>query len=156
MSLLLSRFLRRLANAMSRTNQDEDCLVVSPPLYQVSRRDTTINRCLGTPHEIQAISYFFKSFATIPHSSQCTGIFLELLIPFWQKTNVSSMLHDAISAVALSTLSKLEGKGRFEEKALTMYNSAIRKTTYAINDSIKQKSNETIVSVLSLAMFEVE
>ena len=69
---------------------------------------------------------------------------------------ISEALACAVRANAANYLAKAAGSQTTPHQALTQYGSALRFLQRDLYDSVKQTSNETLMTVLLLGIFDVE
>ncbi|KAL9087267.1 MAG: hypothetical protein Q9165_006761 [Trypethelium subeluteriae] len=109
---------------------------------------------LGIPDETQAIAFFFRHFVLLPRQTDATRGFLATLLPFYNQLGSDSSLHKATTAVALCALANLPGKAYLKGKAVGEYGRAIRKVNDIIISPSTARSDETLLTILLLGLYE--
>jgi len=110
---------------------------------------------LGIAAEDQAIAYFFRGFDVHPKPPQTMGPYFDELAPMYKKAPSTSPIHAATNAVAMSVLANHKGARDRRHEADTMYGRALTLVYVAIGDPSESKTDETLMCVLLLQLFEV-
>jgi hypothetical protein len=81
--------------------------------------------------------------------------FLEHLAPLYSNASVSSPLHDATHAVALSAFGSVPDRQALRQEARVVYGHALQKVGAALKDPVAAKSDEILLSILLFTYYEV-
>jgi hypothetical protein len=104
--------------------------------------------------EVEATTFFFRNFVSLPQQAESMRGFLELLIPLYNETSSSSALHMSINAVSLAACGRFPGRERLLQKAVYMYGKALRQVNNDIQDPVRSKSDETVLATLVFSLYE--
>lgn len=110
---------------------------------------------LAIATEDQAIAYFFCGFDVHPKPPQTMGPYFDELASMYANAPSSSPLHAATNAVAMSALSNHKGAQYRRHEADTMYGCALKLVNAAVGDPCQSKTDDTLMCVLLLQLFEV-
>lgn len=101
----------------------------------------------------QATAFFLLNRACTPVVNGTTRGFLETLIPLYETTTSDSPLHMATQAVSIHAISN--GHRHLSNQARKAYSAALRGVQHAILDFKQATSDETLLTVLLLSLYEV-
>jgi hypothetical protein len=73
----------------------------------------------------------------------------------YNETSINSTLHKAIGAVALGIFSLYPERYQLQPQSRRLYTQALKDIRDDINDPVRVKLDQTLVSVLMLASYEV-
>lgn len=104
--------------------------------------------------ECEAIPFFFKNFITLPQQAESTRGYLEYLVPLYNRSLPSSVLHLATTAVAMATCGQYPGRQELLREAVTTYGKAIKKLNDDLKDPVLSKSDETVLAILMFSLYE--
>ncbi|KAF2819597.1 hypothetical protein CC86DRAFT_132019 [Ophiobolus disseminans] len=107
------------------------------------------------PPEYEAIPFFFKNFIALPQQAESTRGFLEYLVPLYNKSRASSVLHLATTAVAMATCGQYPGRQDLLREAVSTYGKALKKLNDDLKDPVMSKSDETVLAILMFSLYEV-
>ncbi|KAM3070104.1 hypothetical protein ACMFMG_003862 [Clarireedia jacksonii] len=102
--------------------------------------------------EERAVCFFLANYVLIPHGPIRCG-FLGFLLPM-MRIAPSTILSDALTAVALATFGNQPNAKMVKPKAEQAYAKALRQTTTAIANSRQALEDSTLAAVLLLGLFE--
>ena len=119
--------------------------------HRVSRLLTT----LETSADDVAINFFIKSFVFSIKPAPNFTHFLHIVGEVLPKTLSTSPLSYAFTALSLSTLSKYPHFEHLHSRGTSFYGKALSLAKEGIGDPEKSKSDETLLAVMVLAMYEV-
>ena len=105
--------------------------------------------------ESNAVSYFFKKHVILPRHSDSQRGFLEVLKEMYDEARPSSLLHDAIRAVALGTLSNACQSRPMRVEARKIYGNALQDLGTAIQSPSPANWDELLMTILLFALYEV-
>jgi hypothetical protein len=99
-------------------------------------------------------SLFFKNHVSWPRHDDSERGFLEALPSMYQKSSASSLLHKAVNALALGTLSNARMSTPLRCEARREYGKALQELGVAIKSVSLATSDETLMSILLFAVYE--
>ena len=118
-------------------------------------RRVPISGSLADTPEQRAVCFFFSSFVVIDRHPESNTGFLEFLIPFYKNAERDSQLSLATQAVSMTILGSCSQNKPMQQMGRKAFGEALALTSVAIQDPVKSKSDELLVSVLALAFAEV-
>jgi hypothetical protein len=119
-----------------------------------SRSGSIVPPTLSDDTEAGCLCFFFLNYVNLAHDKQSVlGPFC-LLMPLYNKVRHDSPLSLATSALAINMTAMLSGKDPDLPLARTYFGEALALTKAAIDDPIQSTSDETLLTVLLLEMYE--
>ena len=112
-------------------------------------------RALGESPEQEAICAFFHSFILVPSHPDSQSGFFEYLYTFYVATRHDSILSLATSAVALTIAGGDPRRKSSFRLGQSIFGTALRETSLALQDPVKSLEDETLMAVLMLGFYEV-
>ena len=114
----------------------------------------SVPKPLGETTERQALSFFFSEFVALPRHQDTARGFIEYLLPIYSDARRNSPLLDATAAAALAALSHKRRSQQLMVHSHMHYGKAVTALQEAIGDPNIAKSNETLMSIMILGLFE--
>jgi hypothetical protein len=108
---------------------------------------------LGTSAEDQAASFFFRNYVLEDHQYH-NGNF-QYLTEIYGKEEVGDCLADSVVALGMVGLSNFWKASSIMTNAHSKYNSALRLISSRLRDVDEAKSDQTLVTVMLLGLYEV-
>lgn len=103
----------------------------------------------------QAIWFTFRNYLVPITSMTNTRSMLLYVMPMYLASYSNSPLRIATASVALCALSKVPGRRSITSEACVYYGRAMRAVSEAIRDPAQATSDDTLMAVLILGMYEV-
>ena len=123
---------------------------------QAAERTTTTIRSLSIPLEDQATSYFFNNYLSCNYSSKYSMNACSFVLPILHQQHSSfGVLPKIIDAIGLACISNVKRSQEMMVAARQRYNRALRAINFAIQDSSTVSTDQTLIAVMLLSMFEV-
>ena len=120
---------------------------------QVVARTTTPLRSLSVPVEDEATYYFFHNFVSQdPASLQPYSHVMPIV---YRQSSSSNALPNIIEAIGLACVSNVKQAPQLMAAAGQKYASALRAITASIQDSKEASTDQTLITVMLLGLFEV-
>lgn len=104
--------------------------------------------------EEQATTFFFNNFVLSPRAPDITRGFLEVAAPLFHATVDGSSLHLATQAHSLLVIAHWPGRKHLRDRAQQLYSQALKAIQKDLQDSRKATSDDTVLAVLILSLFE--
>jgi hypothetical protein len=101
----------------------------------------------------QAVHYFLSNFVLLPRTKTSRG-FLTYVIPLIKNEPPDTQLSTSFAAVALAAFGNRPAAKHLLPMAAHYYCKALNLINYALRDPVAQRSDQTLVSVLLLGLFE--
>ena len=152
----------KLVPSTSRIRQARDSAVpdhvtdfsVAPA--QTSERAATSIRSLSVPLEDEATCYFFHNFLSNEHSSVYSSNAYSSVLPNLHRHDSSfGVLPKIVSAIGLASISNLKRSPKVMVAASQRYSGALRAINSSIQDSSSASTDQTLIAVMLLGVFEV-
>ncbi|KAL8785632.1 MAG: hypothetical protein Q9195_008552 [Heterodermia aff. obscurata] len=112
---------------------------------------------LSESEDAHALCFLVSSYVTVSHDPRTDRGFLELLPCFFSTLKSNTALSLALNAVANCFFAAWERRARFLEthNLRTTHGKALKATRAAISDPIECSSDETLMAVCLLGLYEV-
>lgn len=109
----------------------------------------------ASPIEQQAPCYFMSNFVIIPQSGQARGSF-DWVLPLIKTEASDSALSLSFQAVAMASLAnRPNARGsNLMHLAIENYAKALKVVNLALQNSVQQKADQTLASIILLGFFE--
>ncbi|PBP26064.1 hypothetical protein BUE80_DR003039 [Diplocarpon rosae] len=156
-------FAAQRASSSSSPSKDErdpgrsPTLIAPNPGQDASRAvvPTGSLTAISIPLEQQAPCFFVSNFVVAP-KLQSRGYF-DFLLPMLRNESPNSHLSLAFSAVAMASLANrpnTRGRRQLFGQAVGQYTKALKATNVALQNSVHQKSDQTLAAILMLGFYE--
>lgn len=100
--------------------------------------------------------YWFEAVLTkFPQCHRVYGGILSCCARLFSHSSRSPALHAALSAVSLGMVSRRVRQDYLSSRALSSYGIALTAIQKAIQDPVDAKTDETLLSILMLSLYEV-
>jgi hypothetical protein len=127
---------------------------LSPSTYLALANGVSIPWGLPVPKESMVTSLFFKNHVTWPRHDDSERGFLEALPSMYHNSSTNSLLHKAVNALALGTMSNACMSTSLRCEARREYGKALQGLGVAIKSASLATSDETLMSILLFAVYE--
>ena len=120
---------------------------------QVAARNNTLLRGFSVPLEDQATCYFFYNFVSQDPSSLQT--YSHVMPTVYRQSSSFNALPNIIEAIGLAGVSNVKQAPQLMAAAGVKYARALRAITASIQDSKEASTDQTLITVMLLGLFEV-
>lgn len=117
---------------------------------------TSIGPLLAESKGTYALTFFVSTFVLYPRDTPADRDFLGLLPLFFEDLTLGSPLSLALTATSYLLFGKRECKSQgFESLASVHYGKALQATSLALQDPVKSMTDEILMAVCLLGLYEV-
>ena len=102
-----------------------------------------------------AVNAFFDGFSMCNRHPDSQRGMVELLLPLYSSSPHDSLISLATSSVALAAVGGAYRRSAYYKLGYTLFGKALQMTKAAIDDPIESLTDETLITVLLLGLFEV-
>ncbi|KAL0257734.1 hypothetical protein SLS55_006897 [Diplodia seriata] len=120
-----------------------------------SLRGFALPQGLSISIENQATAFFFRNFVLLPQQDETARGFFDLIVPYYNSTPASSTFHLATHAVSLAVLGNYPGRAPLLREAARFYGQALQKAQQTLQDPVKARSDETLLTIMLFVLYEV-
>ena len=125
------------------------------PAQTIERATTTI-RSLSVPLEEEATNYFFHNFLLNGHSSDYSRHAYSSVLPILHRQGSSfGVLPKIVNAIGLASISNVKHSPEVMVAASQQYAGALRAINSSIQNSSSATTDQTLLAVMLLGVFEV-
>ena len=114
---------------------------------------TVFTRNLSVPLEDEATSYFFHNF--VPEDPFSLALYSKVLPVLYRQESTFGTLPKIVDAIGLAGISNMKHAPNLMVTASQKYARVLRVITASIQDSKEASSDQTLVAIMLLGMFEV-
>ncbi len=123
---------------------------------QVDECKTVAIRSLTVPLQDQAAHFFFYNFVSVdPSSRSAMNAYSRVLPTLYRQDSSFGVLPRIIDAIGLAGISNIKHSPELMVAAGQKYATALRAINASIQDSSKASTDQTLIAVVLLGMFEV-
>ncbi|KAL1613359.1 hypothetical protein SLS54_010690 [Diplodia seriata] len=119
-----------------------------------SLRGFALPQGLSISIENQATAFFFRNFVLLPQQDETARGFFDLIVPYYNSTPASSTFHLATHAVSLAVLGNYPGRAPLLREAARFYGQALQKAQQTLQDPVKARSDETLLTIMLFVLYE--
>ena len=115
----------------------------------------TVPQAFRESPEQAALCYFFSTYVLLPCNPDATRGYMGCIQPLYTTAKLGSVMSVATSALALSMLGNHPGRQAERLLSHLAFGKALLLANQAIQDPVQVKTDETLMAVLLLGMYEV-
>ena len=119
-------------------------------------RTTVAPRNLSVPLEYEATCYFFHNFVCDdPSSRYCMNAYAQVMPTLYQQDSSFGVLPKIVDAIGLAGISNINHSPKLMIAAGRKYAGVLRAINASIQDSTKATTDQTLIAIMLLGLFEV-
>lgn len=123
---------------------------------RTTERTTAAIRNLSVPLEYEATCYFFHNFVCDdPSSRYSTNAYAQMMPTLYRQDSSFGVLPKIVDAIGLASLSNVNNSPELMAAAGRKYAGVLRAINASIQDSTKATTDQTLIAVILLGLFEV-
>lgn len=123
---------------------------------RTAERTTVAIRNLSVPLEYEATCYFFHNFVCDdPSSRYSTNAYAQMMPTLYRQDSSFGVLAKIVDAIGLASISNVKHSPELMAAASRKYAGVLRAINASIQDSTKATTDQTLIAVILLGLFEV-